>query len=108
MHEENKIIADEPIELDPSELLGLSQVAKVSGVPGKPVLGRVLNKIGPEGPHPGRSNAPVSAFQVAQQDRRNGNAATSRYTFSRPVAQQNRRRKHLADYSSGWRWGSVR
>ena len=52
MHEENKIIADEPIELDPSELLGLSQVAKVSGVPGEPVLGRVLNKIGPEGPRP--------------------------------------------------------
>ena len=51
MHEENKIIADEPIELDPSELLGLSQVAKVSGVSGEPVLGRVLNKIG-EGPNP--------------------------------------------------------
>ena len=51
MHEEDKIFADETIELDPSELLGLSQVAKVSGVPGKPALGlslhsRLLSKIG--------------------------------------------------------------
>ena len=92
MHEENKIIADEPIELDPSELLGLSQIAKVSGVPGEPVLGRVLNKIGPEGP------GPVDPMRLSLHSRllskigENANAATSRYTFGRPVAQQNRRR----------------
>ena len=82
MHEENKIIADEPIELDPSELLGLSQVAKVSGVPGEPVLGRVLNKIA-------ELCIPGCSARLAKS-----NAATSRYTFGRPVAQQNRRRKH--------------
>lgn len=44
---EDRIIADEPIELDPSELLGFSQVAKVSGAQGKPDdLGRLLSKIG--------------------------------------------------------------
>ena len=48
---------EDRIELDPSELLGLSQVAKVSGVPGKPALGRVLNKIGEFPPLPG---APMS------------------------------------------------
>ena len=42
---EDRIIADEPIELDPSELLGFSQVAKVSGAQGKPDdLGRLLSK----------------------------------------------------------------
>ena len=44
---EDRIIADEPIDLDPSELLGFSQVAKVSGAQGKPDdLGRLLSKIG--------------------------------------------------------------
>ena len=43
----------EPIDLDPNELLGLSQVAKVSRIPDKPdVLSRVLSKIGLEGPPP--------------------------------------------------------
>ena len=50
---EDRIIADEPIELDPSELLGFSQVAKVSGAQGKPDdLGRLLSKIGFEGETP--------------------------------------------------------
>ena len=41
----------EPIDLDPNELLGLSQIAKVSEGLGKPgALGQVLSKIGPEGP----------------------------------------------------------
>jgi hypothetical protein len=39
-----------PIELDPKELLGLSQVAKVSDKPAAD--GRLLSKIGPEGPLP--------------------------------------------------------
>ena len=44
---EDRIIADEPIDLDSSELLGFSQVAKVSGAQGKPDdLGRLLSKIG--------------------------------------------------------------
>jgi hypothetical protein len=48
---EGRIIAEEPIDLDPSELLGLSQVAKVSGVLGKPdTLGRLLSKVGENGP----------------------------------------------------------
>lgn len=50
---ENWTIADEPIDLDPNELLGLSQIAKVSEGLGKPgALGQVLSKIGPEGPPP--------------------------------------------------------
>ena len=36
------------IDLDPNELLGLSQVAKVSGKPAAD--GRLLSKVGPEGP----------------------------------------------------------
>ena len=44
---ENQNIPEEPIDLDPSELLGLSQVAKVSGVRGTPDdLARLLSKIG--------------------------------------------------------------
>ena len=44
---EDRTITTEPIELDPSELLGFSQVAKVSGVQGEPGdLGRLLSKIG--------------------------------------------------------------
>lgn len=44
---------DKPIELDPRELLGLSQVAKVSERFGKPSApGQILNKIGPEAPPP--------------------------------------------------------
>ena len=43
----------EPIDLDPSELLGLSQIAKISRTPDRPdVLSRVLSKIGFEGPPP--------------------------------------------------------
>ena len=38
------------IDLDPNELLGLSQVAKVSGEPAAD--GRLLSKVGPEGPPP--------------------------------------------------------
>jgi hypothetical protein len=49
--QEDQFIAEEPIDLDPSELLGLSQVAKVSGVLAMPdALGRLLSKIGGEGP----------------------------------------------------------
>jgi hypothetical protein len=44
-------IGTEPlIELDPSELLGLSQVAKVSGE--QEAVGHLLSKVGPEGPPP--------------------------------------------------------
>jgi hypothetical protein len=51
---ENRTMSGEPIDLDLNELLGLSQVAKVSKVPDKPnVLSRVLSKIGFEGPSPG-------------------------------------------------------
>lgn len=51
---ENRTTSSEAIDLDPSELLGLSQVAKVSKIPDKPdVLSRVLSKIGFEGPSPG-------------------------------------------------------
>ena len=39
-----------PIDLDPNELLGLSQVAKVSGK--QEDVGRVLSKVGAEGPPP--------------------------------------------------------
>ena len=47
---EDRTITTEPIELDPSELLGFSQVAKVSGVQGEPGdLGRLLSKIGGSG-----------------------------------------------------------
>ena len=43
----------EPIDLDPNELLGLSQVARVSRISDRPeVLSRVLSKIGFEGPPP--------------------------------------------------------
>lgn len=50
---ENRTTTGEPIDLDPHELLGLSQVAKVSRIPEKPdVLSRVLNKIGFEVPPP--------------------------------------------------------
>jgi hypothetical protein len=46
----DRIVTGEPVELDPSELLGFSQVAKVSGGQGKPAeLGRLLSKIGLEG-----------------------------------------------------------
>jgi len=38
------------IDLDPNELLGLSHVAKVSGKPAAD--GRLLSKVGPEGPPP--------------------------------------------------------
>ena len=38
------------IDLDPSELLGLSQVAKVSGK--REAVGRLLSKVGAEGPPP--------------------------------------------------------
>ena len=49
----NRVVSDEPIDLDPNELLGLSQIAKVSGGVGKTGgLGQVLSKIGPEGPPP--------------------------------------------------------
>jgi len=48
---EDRIIADEPIDLDSSELLGFSQVARVSGAQGKSDdLGRLLSKIGSENP----------------------------------------------------------
>jgi len=53
-----KADANLPINLDPGELLGLSQVAKVSAAHTnsaahtKLTLGTVLNKIGPEGPVP--------------------------------------------------------
>ena len=48
---EDRIIADEPIDLDSSELLGFSQVARVSGAQGKSDdLGRLLSKIGGENP----------------------------------------------------------
>ena len=51
---ENPTTTGEPIDLDPNELLGLSQVAKLSRIPNKPdVLTRVLSKIGLEGPPPG-------------------------------------------------------
>jgi hypothetical protein len=44
-------IGTEPlIELDPRELLGLSQVAKVSGK--QEDVSRVLSKVGAEGPPP--------------------------------------------------------
>ena len=47
----DRVVSDEPIDLDPNELLGLSQIAKVSEGLGKPgALGQVLSKIGPEGP----------------------------------------------------------
>ena len=47
----DRAVSDEPIDLDPNELLGLSQIAKVSEGLGKPgALGQVLSKIGPEGP----------------------------------------------------------
>jgi hypothetical protein len=39
---------DSTIELDPRDLLGLSQVAKVSGK--QAATGRLLNKVGGEGP----------------------------------------------------------
>src|SRR5262245_41772630 len=46
----DRITADQPIDLDSSELLGFSQVAKVSGTQGKSDdLGRLLSKIGPGG-----------------------------------------------------------
>jgi hypothetical protein len=49
----DRVASDEPIDLDPNELLGLSQIAKVSEGLGKPGgLGRVLSKIGPEVPPP--------------------------------------------------------
>ena len=41
---------NQPIELDPTELLGLSQVAVVSA--GPTANAQLLNKIGPEGPPP--------------------------------------------------------
>ena len=42
-----QFIASEAIELDPGELLGLRQVAKVSGMRGKPDdLARLLSKVG--------------------------------------------------------------
>jgi len=40
----------QPLDLDPDELLGLSQVAKVSGK--QEDVGRVLSKVGTEGPPP--------------------------------------------------------
>jgi len=56
---EDRIIADEPIDLDSSELLGFSQVARVSRAQGKSDdLGRLLSKIG--GEHGGATfDAPV-------------------------------------------------
>jgi hypothetical protein len=45
--QEDRIGAAELIDLDPNELLGFSQVAKVSGTQGNPdALGRLLSKIG--------------------------------------------------------------
>ena len=45
----DRITADQPIDLDSSELLGFSQVAKVSGTQGRSDdLGRLLSKIGGE------------------------------------------------------------
>ena len=46
----DRIIADEPIDLNPSELLGFSQVAKVSGAQND--LGRLMSKIGAGGEFP--------------------------------------------------------
>jgi hypothetical protein len=58
---EDRTITGEPIEFDPNELLGLSQVAKVSRIQDKPdVLGRVLSKIGLEGPSPGSVTRSIS------------------------------------------------
>ena len=58
---ESRTTTSEPIDLDPYELLGLSQVAKVSRIADKPdVLSRVLSKIGFEGPPPpGSQRNPV-------------------------------------------------
>ena len=58
---ENRTTTGEPIDLDPNELLGLSQVAKVSRIPDEPdVLSRLLSKIGFEGPPPpGSERDPV-------------------------------------------------
>ena len=56
----SRTVTGEPIDLDPNELLGLSQVAKVSRIADKPeVLSRVLSKIGLEGPPPGSLRDPV-------------------------------------------------
>ena len=57
---------EKPVELDPTKLLGLSQVAKVSA--GPTANAQLLNKIGPEGPPP--TVPPPPARQVAEQDRR--------------------------------------
>jgi hypothetical protein len=47
----DRIVTEPVIDLDPSELLGLSQVAEVSGNQPSP-LARLLSKIGGEGAEP--------------------------------------------------------
>ena len=47
---EESVVIEPAIDLDPRELLGLSQVAKVSGKP--EAVGRLLCKVGTEGSPP--------------------------------------------------------
>ena len=72
----DSIGSEPPIELDPRELLGLRQVAKVSGK--LAATSRLLSKVGAEGPPP----PPVAPLlsRTPEQDRRRSATATIGYS----------------------------
>lgn len=93
----DRVVSDEPIDLDPNELLGLSQIAKVSEGLGKPgALGQVLSKVGTEGPPLPDWRAdlciPGCSARSAKGDQ------SPRLLSGCEALEQNRRRRHWLVY----------